>query len=92
MHGIGSYQWPDGRVFTGEHENDKKHGFGIYSWPDDREYRGWWKKGKQNGLGIYVVYEKVKEELVKSPGGRKSANKVVDRLTNGEKVTPGKVY
>jgi len=35
MHGIGSYQWPDGRVFTGEHDNDKKHGFGIYAWPDD---------------------------------------------------------
>ena len=54
MEGVGIYKWPEGRIFEGKFENDKKHGYGFYKWPDGRDFSGWWFDGKQHGLGIYT--------------------------------------
>lgn len=40
MHGKGILQWPDGRRYEGEYEEDKKHGHGIFTWADGRKYDG----------------------------------------------------
>ena len=29
MDGNGIFEWPDGRTYEGEYENDKKHGMGL---------------------------------------------------------------
>jgi len=42
MHGQGTYKWPDGRMYHGSYENDKKHGFGVYIWVDGIAYLGEW--------------------------------------------------
>ena len=46
MHGKGKLEWPDGRVYEGEYEYDKKNGFGIFRWADGRRYEGYWANGK----------------------------------------------
>jgi hypothetical protein len=32
MDGKGIFEWPDGRTYDGEYENDKKHGMGLFKW------------------------------------------------------------
>jgi hypothetical protein len=61
-HGLGHYQWPDGRCYEGEWQNDHKHGRGVYSWPDGDRYEGQYQIDQMNGFGRYVfadstVYE-----------------------------------
>lgn len=34
MHGNGKYEWPDGRKYDGQYEDDLKHGYGVFTWPD----------------------------------------------------------
>lgn len=54
MHGVGLFQWSDGRVYIGEYIDDKKHGKGVFEWyyiyiinrPDGRKYIGYWSEGK----------------------------------------------
>jgi len=53
MHGDGVYKWPDGRVFKGFYQHDKKHGKGIFTWKDGRKYKGLWYEGNQDGKGIF---------------------------------------
>jgi hypothetical protein len=48
-------EWPDGRKYEGEYEEDKKHGFGTFIWADGRKYIGNWSKGKQHGKGEYYM-------------------------------------
>ena len=40
MHGLGTYQWGDGRLYHGNYVLDKKNGYGIYVWADGRAYLG----------------------------------------------------
>jgi hypothetical protein len=54
LHGLGYYQWSDGKYYKGEYFNDKKQGFGVYVLQDGRTYEGWWLEGKQHGLGKFV--------------------------------------
>jgi hypothetical protein len=53
MHGLGIYTYPDGVIYEGQFNKDKKTGYGVYIWNDGRIYEGWWYGGKQHGLGIY---------------------------------------
>jgi hypothetical protein len=46
IHGLGKYQWPDGRTYEGEYKDDQKEGFGVYTWSDGKMYRGYWSEGK----------------------------------------------
>ncbi len=55
MHGQGTYKWPDGRMYHGSYENDKKHGFGVYIWVDGRAYLGEWNQGKQAAERVYIL-------------------------------------
>jgi len=62
MDGYGSYQWNDGRIYTGQYLDDKKHGYGMYRWADGRMYNGFWYNGKQHGLGTYIVANESREK------------------------------
>ena len=45
--GLGTYAYPDGRIYAGEFKEGSFHGRGIYSWPDGRVYVGEFKNGKR---------------------------------------------
>ena len=47
--GLGTYAYPDGRIYVGEFKEGSFHGRGVYSWPDGRVYVGEFKNGKRNG-------------------------------------------
>lgn len=55
MHGQGTYKWPDGRMYNGSYQNDKKDGFGVYIWVDGRAYLGNWSQGKQASERVYIL-------------------------------------
>jgi len=46
MHGKGQLWWPDGKMYIGDFEEDKRHGNGLFKWKDGREYDGEWIRGK----------------------------------------------
>ena len=45
LHSSKLKEWPDGRIYSGNYELDKKKGFGIYKWPDGKKYEGYWQNG-----------------------------------------------
>lgn len=54
-HGFGIMSYPNGSVYTGAFENDKRHGFGKCWYPEGLGvYTGFWANGKRNGLGKMV--------------------------------------
>ena len=57
MHGQGTLQWADGKLYEGMFKNDKREGHGKFTWKDGRIYDGEWKDGKQNGEGIFINKE-----------------------------------
>ena len=52
MHGIGLFQWPDGRIFFGGFNQGKKNGQGTYLWPSGQCYVGEFKNDECHGNGI----------------------------------------
>jgi len=46
MHGQGTLQWADGKLYEGTFKNDKREGHGKFTWKDGRIYDGEWKDGK----------------------------------------------
>ena len=54
MHGVGVFEWTDGRVYKGSFANDRKEGQGILTWGDGRIYDGQWRNGKQHGQGFFT--------------------------------------
>jgi len=40
MDGKGTYEWNDGRSYTGDWKENMMHGFGIFKFEDGREYQG----------------------------------------------------
>jgi len=58
MHGVGIFQWKDGKQYIGEYKYDKKEGYGRYIWNKDQYFEGFWKDGKQYGNGLLVHKEK----------------------------------
>ena len=49
--GLGTYAYPDGRIYVGEFKEGSFHRREIYSWPDELVYVGEFKNGKRNGEG-----------------------------------------
>lgn len=45
-------QWPDGKKYRGEYENDKKHGKGMIIYPDGSKFEGNFMRGQLHGEGI----------------------------------------
>ena len=54
MHGNGTFEWKDGRVYIGSFKEDLKEGFGEFKWNDGRIWKGDWMKGLKNGIGLNV--------------------------------------
>lgn len=54
MHGLGTYEWPDGKKYVGDYHMDKKQGYGEYKFSDGRIYKGQWKDGLQEGEGVII--------------------------------------
>ena len=52
MHGEGFFYWPDGRIYEGEWDNNKKHGIGKYFWPNGQIYEGEFREDNCTGFGI----------------------------------------
>ena len=46
LHGVGRYEWPDGKVYHGDFLNNNKHGQGLFMWPDGKSYDGGWIENK----------------------------------------------
>jgi len=40
MDGTGTYQWSDGRRFSGDWKNNMMHGRGVFTFDDGRMYEG----------------------------------------------------
>ena len=57
MHGVGLFDWNDGKLFLGEYKNNQKEGYGIYKFRSGQLYMGNWKEGKAHGLGTIQSYE-----------------------------------
>ena len=55
MHGEGKFYWPDGRMYEGNFEKDKKSGMGTLHYKDGSKEVGYWDKGIQNGRA-YIEY------------------------------------
>ena len=52
--GYGTYTWPSGNKFVGEHKNGKRHGQGTYTYADGEYYVGEHKDGNRQGQGTYT--------------------------------------
>lgn len=77
-HGVffreGTYQWPDGRKFSGTWEFGTIK-VGWFYWPDGRKYHGAMENGLMNGTGDFYW-----------PDGKKYSGAYVDGKKNGEGV------
>lgn len=67
-HGIGLYEWPDGRVYQGQYWQDQASGFGVFAWPDGQRYEGSWRLGKQHGSGQYTGADGTTRQLTWAEG------------------------
>ena len=50
MHGLGIFYWPNGQVFKGFYQHDKKEGKGELKLFDGTVIKGKWKNGKLEGM------------------------------------------
>lgn len=50
MHGFGTFTWPNGQIFSGEYEADKKNGRGELTLNDGTVVKGKWLNGKLEGM------------------------------------------
>jgi hypothetical protein len=53
--GIRNYTYPDGSIYEGEWQNNKRHGRGLWFRPDGMKYDGEWKNDKPNGQGTLIL-------------------------------------
>ena len=63
MHGMGKFEWPNGRVYSGSYVNDKKHGEGKMIYPDKKIYNGEWADDTQHGKAVFTYFDKKKKRL-----------------------------
>jgi hypothetical protein len=54
LDGIGTFQYSDGTVYSGEWKNGKSNGQGTSSC-EEHSYTGGWKNDEENGFGKYTV-------------------------------------
>ncbi|CAD8110971.1 unnamed protein product [Paramecium sonneborni] len=52
FHGVGRYEWPDGRIYDGEWVEGKMEGKGEFIWQDKRKYIGSYLKDLKSGHGV----------------------------------------
>lgn len=50
--------YPDGTVYNGEWEENKRHGQGVYTYKNGDFYDGSWKEGHKHGKGRYIFANK----------------------------------
>lgn len=62
--GIATYEYSDGRVYSGEFENGLPHGKGKMTFPNEDTYDGEWINGKMNGHGVYRRFNHEKDRYV----------------------------
>ena len=55
--GLGTFVYPDGRIYVGEFKDGSFHGRGINSWPVGCVYVGEFKNGKRDGEGTLTRQE-----------------------------------
>jgi hypothetical protein len=51
--GFGKYEYADGTIYVGEHDDDLKEGYGIMTFKSGNKYYGDFKKGNYNGFGVF---------------------------------------
>ena len=49
MHGIGTFTFSNGSVYSGDFVNGVSHGEGVFTFPDGAVYEGEFKNGKKMG-------------------------------------------
>jgi len=54
LHGVGVYEYPDKRKYSGDWKNNKKNGKGTFFFSNGNKYDGEWKDDKMKGKGVYV--------------------------------------
>merc|ERR1711957_30253 len=55
MHGSGTYNYADGRKYSGRWYSGHMHGHATMSWPDGSQYIGGYSCGKQEGVGKLIL-------------------------------------
>ena len=56
FHGKGKLVFPDGSVYDGLWEDNKRSGSGVMIWPDGHRYEGEWSDDKCSGSG-HMIFE-----------------------------------
>mmetsp|Transcript_10256 Transcript_10256/g.15607 ORF Transcript_10256/g.15607 Transcript_10256/m.15607 type:complete len:117 (+) Transcript_10256:770-1120(+) len=54
MHGVGLFQWQDGKLYIGEWRDNFMEGEGFFLTKDHKAYLGDFKKDSKSGNGIYL--------------------------------------
>lgn len=66
MHGLGIFTWPNGQVFKGNYENEKKCGRGELRLGDGTLIKGNWINGKLEGPSEVIKNGEVAKVLWKN--------------------------
>ena len=59
---FGTYTFPSGEKYVGEHKDDKQNGQGTYTFPSGDKYVGEFKNGNFNGQGTFTYANGTVEE------------------------------
>lgn len=54
--GVATYEYSDGRIYSGDFVNGMPHGKGRMTFPNRDIYDGEWSDGKMNGQGEYLRF------------------------------------
>ena len=52
--GYGTYEWPGGDKYSGNHKYGKRNGYGTYTWANGDKYAGNLKNNEKHGQGTYT--------------------------------------
>jgi len=53
--GYGTYEWPEGDKYYGNHKYGKRNGYGKYTWANGDKYAGNLKNNEKHGQGTYTL-------------------------------------
>lgn len=62
--GVATYEYSDGRIYSGDFVNGLPHGKGQMTFPNQDIYDGEWMDGKMNGQGEYRRFNIEKDKYV----------------------------
>ena len=62
-HGVGSREYEDDRVYTGDWVEGKRHGQGILKWTNGNTYEGPWFEDVQHGEGKFTTAKNGKVKI-----------------------------